>query len=278
MTGSERAAGRPEPCVRGTGPGTGRTALITGASSGLGAAFADRLARRGYSLVLVARDQDRLTAVADRVTGRYGVRCEVLPADLASAAGRGTVTARIEEGVHFLVNAAGFGVSGAFWSVDRAELDDQLAVNVAGTQEFTHAAVATMLAGDGGTVVNLSSITGLVPGRGSTYAASKAWILYFSQGLSHALRGTNTRVVVLAPGFVRTEFHARAGIDVRTVGDGWWLEPHDVVDRCLADIRRGKTFSLPGMRNKVFIATVSRLPRALAQQVNRMLGNAGARA
>lgn len=261
-----------------TGAARDRCALITGASSGLGAAFADRLARQGYSLVLVARDVARLSTVADEVTRRYGVRCTVLPADLTSAADRREVVARIEDGVDILVNAAGFGLSGAFWSVDRTELADQLAVNVTSTQEFTHAAVAVMLAGDGGTVVNLSSITGLVPGRGSTYAASKAWVLYFSQGLSHALRGTNTRVMVLAPGFVRTEFHARAGIDVHTVGDGWWLEPHEVVDRCLADIARGKTFSLPGLRNKVFIAAVSRLPRALAQQVNRMLGNAGARA
>ncbi|MFI1018961.1 SDR family NAD(P)-dependent oxidoreductase [Streptomyces sp. NPDC020965] len=266
------------PSTGSTGAARDRCALITGASSGLGAAFADRVARQGYSLVLVARDVARLSTVADEVTRRYGVRCTVLPADLTSAADRREVVARIEDGVDILVNAAGFGLSGAFWSVDRTELADQLAVNVTSTQEFTHAAVAVMLAGDGGTVVNLSSITGLVPGRGSTYAASKAWVLYFSQGLSHALRGTNTRVMVLAPGFVRTEFHARAGIDVHTVGDGWWLEPHEVVDRCLADIARGKTFSLPGLRNKVFIAAVSRLPRALAQQVNRMLGNAGARA
>ncbi|MEU5402353.1 SDR family oxidoreductase [Streptomyces sp. NPDC005963] len=278
MTNSEPPAPARGPYVRVTGGATERCALITGASSGLGAAFADRLARRGYSLVLVARDKDRLAAVADGVTARYGTRCEVLPSDLSSAVDRRAVAERIEEGVDFLVNAAGFGLSGAFWSVDRSELGDQLAVNVSSTQEFTHAAVAVMLERNGGTVVNLSSITGLVPGRGSTYAASKAWVLYFSQGLSHALRGTNTRVVVLAPGFVRTEFHARAGIDVHTVGDGWWLEPHDVVDRCLADIARGRTFSLPGFRNKVFIAAVSRLPRALAQQVNRMLGNAGARA
>lgn len=266
------------PHVRVPGSGGERYALITGASSGLGAAFADRLAHQGYSLVLVARDKDRLLAVADRVTRAHGTRCEVLPADLASCADRRAVVERIEEGVDFLVNAAGFGLSGAFWSVERAELGDQLAVNVSSTQEFTHAAVAGMLAGDGGTVVNLSSITGLIPGRGSTYAASKAWVLYFSQGLSHSLRGTNTRVMVLAPGFVRTEFHARAGIDVRTVGDGWWMEPSEAVDRCLADIARGKTFSLPGFRNKAFIAAVSRLPRALAQRVNRMLGNAGARA
>ncbi|MFF8954982.1 SDR family NAD(P)-dependent oxidoreductase [Streptomyces sp. NPDC014894] len=277
MTTSEPAE-RPLPYVRVPGPVRGRCALITGASSGLGAAFADRLARRGYSLVLVARDEHRLAAVAEKAAERYGTRCEVLTADLASAADRRAVLERIGEGVDFLVNAAGFGVSGAFWSVDRAELDAQLAVNVTSTQEFTHAAVAHMLEHDGGTVVNLSSITGLVPGRGSTYAASKAWILYFSQGLSHALRGTNTRVMVLAPGFVRTEFHARAGIDVRTVGDGWWMDPHAVVDQCLVDLRRGKTFSMPGIRNKAFIAAVSRLPRALAQQVNRMLGNAGARA
>ncbi|MFE3020788.1 SDR family NAD(P)-dependent oxidoreductase [Streptomyces sp. NPDC059256] len=278
MTNSEPPTTSRRPYVRIPGSGAERCAVITGASSGLGAAFADRLAGQGYSLVLVARDKDRLSAVAAEVTGRYGTRCEVLPADLSSAVDRQVVAERIEEGVDFLVNAAGFGLSGSFWSVDRDELRDQLAVNVSSTQEFTHAAVAVMLERDGGTVVNLSSITGLIPGRGSTYAASKAWVLYFSQGLSHALRGTNTRVMVLAPGFVRTEFHARAGIDVHAVGDGWWLTPHTVVDRCLADIARGKTFSLPGFRNKVFIAAVSRLPRALAQRVNRMLGNAGARA
>lgn len=261
-----------------TDPTARRRAVITGASSGLGAAFADRLARRGYDLVLVARDKGRLAEVAESATERYGVRCEVVSADLAHAADRQLVTERLEAGVDFLVNAAGFGITGAFWSVEPERLADQLAVNVASTQEFTHAAIGTMLAGRGGTVVNLSSITGLIPGRGSTYAAAKAWILYFSQGLSASLRGTNTQVMVLSPGFVRTEFHARAGIDVQQVGDGWWMEPGEVVDRCLVDVARGKTFSLPGIRNKVFIETVSRLPRPLAQKVNRMLGNARARA
>ncbi|GAA4657284.1 SDR family NAD(P)-dependent oxidoreductase [Streptomyces chumphonensis] len=253
-------------------------AVITGASSGLGAAFADRLAARGFDLVLVARDEPRLAAVARAAGERHGVRCEVLPADLSHAADRHRVVERIGAGVDFLVNAAGFGVAGSFWTVERALLDAQLAVNVISTQEFTHAALRTMVPGRGGTVVNLSSITGLIPGRGSTYAASKAWIRYFSQGLSAALRGTGTRVMVLSPGFVRTEFHARADIDVTQVGDGWWSEPGAVVDRCLADLARGRDYSLPGLRNKVFISAVSRLPRGLAQRVNRMLGNAGARA
>ncbi|MFE2295699.1 SDR family NAD(P)-dependent oxidoreductase [Streptomyces sp. NPDC059452] len=264
----------PAPAARGTRP----LALITGASSGLGAAFADRLARDGHDLVLVARDAGRLAEVARRAEERHGAKCAVLVADLTAAADRRKVAERIEEGVDFLVNGAGFGVSGSFWELDREALADQLAVNVTAPQEFTHAAVRTMLKGSGGTVVNLSSITGLIPGRGSTYAASKAWTRYFSLGLSEALRGTGTQVMVLCPGFVRTEFHARAGIDVRKVSEGWWMDPGDVVDRCLADAARGRTFSLPGPRNKIFIAVVSRLPRPLAQRVNRMLGNAGARA
>ncbi|MGV9315794.1 SDR family NAD(P)-dependent oxidoreductase [Streptomyces sp. NPDC003691] len=253
-------------------------ALITGASSGLGAAFADRLARDGHDLILVARDTGRLAEVARRAEERHGANCTVLGADLTAAADRRKVADRIEEGVDFLVNGAGYGLSGSFWELDRKVLEDQLAVNVTASLEFTHAAVRTMLGGGGGTVVNLSSITGLIPGRGSTYAASKAWTRYFSQGLSEALRGTGTQVMVLCPGFVRTEFHARAGIDVRQVSEGWWMEPGDVVDRCLADAARGRTFSLPGLRNKIFIGAVSRLPRPLAQRVNRMLGNAGARA
>src|SRR6188472_371049 len=202
-------------------------ALITGPTSGLGAGFARRYAIDGYDLVLVARDVQRLEQLAAELHDEAGAAVEVLPADLAVAADRAKVADRLAAGVRVLVNNAGFGTSGEFWAENLNVLQSQLDVNVTAVMQLTHAALPPMLDADAGTVINVASVAGLLPGRGSTYSASKAWVISFSEGLANGLTDTGVGVHALCPGFVHTEFHARAGIEMSGMPSFFWLEVDD---------------------------------------------------
>lgn len=247
-------------------------ALITGPTSGLGAGYARRYARDGYDLVLVARDETRLAALSDELTAAHGVAVEVLPADLAAETGRDAVAERLAAGVAVLVNNAGFGTSGEFWSTDPAVLQRQLDVNVTAVMHLTRAALPPMLAAGRGTVINIASVAGLLPGRGSTYSASKAWVISFSEGLANGLGGTGVGVHAVCPGFVRTEFHQRAGIDMASIPGLMWLTVDDVVGESLTDIAKGRVISIPGVQYKA-LTTVGRfIPRGLVRAVTRRMG------
>lgn len=246
-------------------------ALITGPTSGIGAGYARRFARDGYGLVLVARDADRLNRLADELKSTAG-DVEVLPADLGDAADRQRVSDRLAAGVRVLVNNAGFATSGDFWSTDPAVLQSQLDVNVTAVMHLTRAALPGMLDAGAGTVINIASVAGLVPGRGSTYSASKAWVISFSEGLSVGLQGTGVSVHAVCPGYVRTEFHARAGIDMSKSPSFMWLEVDDVVSQSLADIARGKVISIPGLQYKAIIAAERMIPRTLMRAVTKRVG------
>ncbi|OBG20994.1 SDR family oxidoreductase [Mycobacterium sp. 852002-51057_SCH5723018] len=246
-------------------------ALITGPTSGIGAGYARRYASDGHDLVLVARDVDRLRKLAAELGGG-GVSVEILPADLADAADRDKVTQRLAAGVRVLVNNAGFGTSGDFWTADPALLQAQLDVNVTALMHFTRAALPAMLDAGAGTVINVASVAGLVPGRGSTYSASKAWVIAFSEGLAVGLQGTGVGVHAVCPGYVHTEFHARAGIDMARLPSFLWLEVDDVVDRSLADVAAGKAISVPGVQYKVLVAAGRIMPRGLARAATKRVG------
>ncbi|WP_176562157.1 SDR family NAD(P)-dependent oxidoreductase [Mycolicibacterium palauense] len=248
------------------------TALITGPTSGLGMGYARRYAADGHDLVLVARDTERLAELAAELRGRHGCAVEVLPADLAAAEDRAAVADRLAAGVRVLVNNAGFGTSGEFWTADPALLHAQLDVNVTAVLELTRAALPSMLDAGSGTVINIASVAGLLPGRGSTYSASKAWVVSFTEGLANGLQGSGVGVHAVCPGFVRTEFHQRAGIDMSSTASLMWLQVDDVVRDSMTDVAKGKVVIVPGLQYKV-LTTVGRiLPRGVVRAATKAMG------
>ena len=244
-------------------PGPG-TALVTGATAGIGLEFAHQLARRGHDLVLVARDRDRLEEVAAAVRSSYGVAVEVLVADLVDAAQLATVEARVadpERPVELLVNNAGFGLKRRF--LDNP-VDDEVAmlqVLVTAVLRLSHAALGAMAERGHGGVINVSSVAAFLP-RG-TYAAAKAWVNSFSEWAAQEYRGRGVTVMALCPGFTKTEFHQR--MDVRR-GEGFlWLEPEFLVERALRDFDRGRTYSIPGAQYKTIVALTRAIPNRALQ-------------
>lgn len=248
-------------------------ALITGPTAGIGEGFARRYAVDGYDLVLVARDAGRLNTLAAELRDEAGADVEVIRADLAEADDRAAVAERLRRGgVRVLVNNAGFGTSGEFWTADYDVLKAQLDVNVTAVMQLTHAALPPMLADGEGTVLNVASVAGLLPGRGSTYSASKAWVVSFSEGLANALGGTGVGVHALCPGFVRTEFHERAGIDMGGTAGFLWLEVEDVVRETLASIAKDKVVIIPGLQYKALTTGGRIVPRNVVRALTKVVG------
>nr|WP_205807822.1 SDR family oxidoreductase [Micromonospora sp. HNM0581] len=246
--------------------------MITGATAGIGSAFATRLASDGWHLVLVARDATRLAAQAAELTGKHGVETEAVTADLSTDDGCAVVERRLTDGppVDLLVNNAGISLNKPFL---RSSVQDEtrlLRLNVHAVLRLTLAALAEMTERRTGAVINVSSVAGfgaVMPG--STYSASKAWVTNFSESVGQSARPFGVRVMALCPGYTRTEFHDRAGIDI-SKSPGWiWLEATDVVDEALRDLRKGKSVSVPSWRYKLAVAGLRYAPRRLLGVASR---------
>lgn len=246
------------------------TALITGGTSGIGKAFGASFARSGYRLVLVARDRQRLDAVAAELKALGAAEVETLTADLATAEGRLAVEERLADAgrpVDFLVNNAGFGLGEPFTKTTVEDEERLLDVHVRATMRLTHAALPGMIARGRGAVVNVASVAAFVP-RG-TYSAVKAWAVSFSESLAAELRGTGVRAMALCPGFTHTEFHQRGNLETDSIPGWMWLEADYVVEKALRDLRRGVPVSIPGAQYKVLTGASRYIPRAVRTRVSR---------
>ncbi|WP_053685900.1 SDR family NAD(P)-dependent oxidoreductase [Streptomyces sp. IGB124] len=238
------------------------TVLITGASAGLGAAFARGFAAKGCNLVLVARDKDRLDAVAGALAREYGTASEVLPADLLDPADLDAVAERLADRarpVDILVNNAGFGLPAPFPYSPVEDEERMLDLLVKVPLRLTHAALPGLRARRHGAVVNVSSVAGLLPT--GTYGAAKAWITAFSESLRVDMEPHNVRVLAVVPGFTRTEFQERAGMDVSALRDAVWLDPAAVVEQALKDLALRRPVSITGRRYQAYALAVRHLPR-----------------
>lgn len=247
------------------------TALITGASAGLGAEFARQLARRRGDLVLVARSADALDALAAELRSEYGVAVEVLVADLSEEQGVSVVAARLRDTadpVDLLVNNAGFGLPLQFADNDIDDEVRHLRVHVEASMRLMHAALQTMR-GRGGRIINVASVAGFI--SRSTYSACKAWLIGFSRWANAEYARDGVSVTALCPGFTHTSFHERMGLAVGEEGvPGFlWLDAPSVVRTGLRDAALGRAVSIPSLRYKVVVAVAGLLPQSLTSAVAR---------
>ncbi|MCY7395469.1 MAG: SDR family oxidoreductase [Nocardioides sp.] len=246
-------------------------ALVTGPTAGIGRSFAQQLAARGHDLVLVARDQVRLAQVADELRTTYGVHVEVLPADLVERDDLARVEARLGDParpVDLLVNNAGFGLKERFLvnSVDQETA--MLDVLVTAVLRLSHAALGPMAERGHGGVINVSSVAGFLP-RG-TYGAAKAWVNSFTEWAGHEYADRGVTVMVLAPGFTRTEFHERMDVARASAPDFLWLDPDALVRTALADFDRGRVWSVPSPQYKVIAAVARLVPNGVLQRLQSL--------
>ncbi|MCB5164013.1 SDR family oxidoreductase [Streptomyces bambusae] len=240
------------------------TVLITGASAGLGAAFARGFAAKGCHLVLVARDKERLEAQAAALADSYGVACEVLVADLLDPVQCRVVEERLADAarpVDMLVNNAGFGLPAPFPYSPVEDEERMLDLLVRVPMRLAHAVVPGLRERRRGAVLNVSSVAGLLPT--GTYGAAKAWVTAFSESLRVDLAPYGVRVLAVVPGFTRTEFQERAGMDVSALKESVWLDADDVVARALRDLALRRPLSVTGWRYRAYAQAVRHLPRHL---------------
>jgi short-subunit dehydrogenase len=250
------------------------TALITGATSGIGHQFARRLASEGYDLVLVARTRETLQEVAAELE-EQGVTCTVVRADLGRLADCRRVESLLtDRTVDLLVNNAGFGLyEGDFIEHDLDAEDELLMVNVRAVLRLTYAALGPMLERGEGAIINVSSMASYAPdGKAPTYAASKAWVTAFTEGVRAQVSGSGVRLLALTPGLVPTGFQQRAGVEARVPG-AFWLDAGTVVDTALKDLRAGRGVSVPGLAYRALRVAMQVTPRRVYLPLSGALTN-----
>jgi len=247
------------------------TALITGASSGIGALYADRLARRGHDLILVARDGARLEALAERLKAETGRQVDVLVADLGNAAQRARVELRLREdaSVTLLVNNAGIGTPGKLLDSDVEQMTHMIELNVTALTRLTYAAVPGFVARGRGAVINISSIVSIAPELlNGVYGGSKAFVTAFSQSLHHELGAQGLRVQAVLPGATATEFWARGGMPVEHLPQSWVMSAEALVDAALVGYDRGELITVPSLHDEAPLRAYEAARQAMSGQLS----------
>jgi short-subunit dehydrogenase len=246
-------------------------ALVTGASSGIGAIYADRLARRGYDLILVARNKDRLDTLAKRISTDTARAVSVIAADLTVDAD----LTRVEEAIAstpeltLLVNNAGYGATAPLLQADIGKMTDMIAINVTVPTRLTYKAVPGFVARGGGAVINIASIVAIAPELlNGVYAGTKAFVLALSQSMHHELADKNIRVQAVLPGATATDFWDIAGVPLDQVPPSWLMSGENMVDAALAGFDAGELVTLPAVEDTALIDGLESARRALFGQLS----------
>lgn len=255
----------------------GRTALVTGASAGIGAAFARHLAQEGYGLLLVARRAERLEKLAAELTRRHGVRCEVFAADLTDPAAPASIVEYAKAKaltIDVLINNAGLSGSTAFAKTPWSSLAAEIQLMVTAVTELCHRVIPGMLERGWGRILNVSSIAAMSPpGASLLYTGIKSYVLNMSQSLDMELKAQGIHVTALCPGFTRSEFHDAMG--TRSAADKLpallWQEADEVVREGWNAVMKGKAICVPGTVNKLAVSSLRPLPLALQYQLGKRL-------
>ena len=246
-------------------------ALVTGATSGIGESFTRLLASNKYNIVLVARDLPRLQERAQALETKYGVKTQVIQADLATDEGCLKIEKHIlENQVDVLINNAGFGTSKAF-TMSTLEIEQQLLdVLVRTPMRLMHVALPLMKARNQGIIINVSSVAGYI--AGGSYSASKSYLTVLTESLHTELAATNVKVSALCPGFTRTEFHQRGKMSMKGLPNFLWLNSDRLVEQSWKDAMKGKAVSVPGWQYKLLVFVVQTLvPRSIVRKVGMNL-------
>jgi short-subunit dehydrogenase len=256
-------------------------ALVTGASSGIGNEFARLLAAQGTDLVVVARDEARLRALAAEMSEAHGVTVEVLKADLADRVQLSSVAERLQSTdspVDLLINNAGFGFSGDFIDLDPDVETSVVDVNVAAMHRLAHAAGSAMSSRQRGGIINVSSVAGFGPSpKAATYAATKAFVTSFSEALHMELGPLGVVVTCLCPGLTKTEFQERASFETEAIPAALWQPAEAVAEAGLQGLARGKAIVVPGVQNKALRSVLKVSPAGLVRRVSKAVADANGR-
>ncbi|MCA9529172.1 MAG: SDR family oxidoreductase [Myxococcales bacterium] len=248
-----------------------QTALVTGASSGIGLELAKLLAKDGYDLVLVARSEDKLRALADELSSEHGVDARVEPADLGDPAAPGALQARLDAAgvqVDVLVNNAGFGTNGRFVDLPLDRELGMVQLNVTALTELTHRFAKGMVERGRGRVLNIASTAGFQPGPGmAVYYATKAYVISFSEAVAHELRGTGVTVTAHCPGATDTAFAHTAGNDKSLLFKSGAADATAVARSAYGAMQRGKVLAIHGVLNWLLAQSVRLSPRAIVRAI-----------
>lgn len=243
-------------------------ALVTGATAGIGAAYAELLAKAGFDLVLVARDLPRLNTVANNLKKSYKIKVETIKADLTKPMQLANVEKRLANAakpIEVLINNAGFGIKDSFLDSDLKREQELLDVLVTAPMRLTHAVLPLMVKRNSGIVVNVSSIASWI--AGGTYSSAKSYLTVFSEYLNNELKGTKVKVSALCPGFTRTEFHQRGKMRMTGLPNFMWLDANKLVAKSWSDAQKNKAVSVPGFQYKTLAIIAQYAPRPLVRKI-----------